>query len=109
MNPILDNIEEKITANQNGSLIRLFTIDDVKEVILSMHSDKAPVCKMLANRMKSCLDDCVAEAKSAFIPGSFILDNVMISFEVNHYLIHKTHGKTGFVTLKTDMSKAYDR
>ncbi|XP_070007924.1 uncharacterized protein [Nicotiana sylvestris] len=66
-------------------------------------------CKMMANRMKHCLNVIISEAQSAFIPGQLILDNAMISFEINHYLKRKTQGKTGFVALKTDMSKAYDR
>lgn len=67
------------------------------------------VSKMLAKRMKSCLKNCIFEAQSTFIPERFILDNAMIAFEVNHYLKRKTQGTTGFVALKTDMSKAYDR
>ncbi|XP_075079961.1 uncharacterized protein LOC142165268 [Nicotiana tabacum] len=63
----------------------------------------------MANRMKHCLNVIISEAQNAFIPGQLILDNAMISFEINHYLKRKTQGKTGFVALKTDMSKAYDR
>lgn len=33
----------------------------------------------------------------------------MIAFESMHYLKRKTQGKKGFVALKNDMSKAYDR
>ncbi|KAK6779633.1 hypothetical protein RDI58_021817 [Solanum bulbocastanum] len=42
MNPILDKIEGKITADQTASLNRPFTIDEVKEAFFSMHSNKAP-------------------------------------------------------------------
>ncbi|XP_055809510.1 uncharacterized protein LOC129879800 [Solanum dulcamara] len=103
MNSILDKIEGKITTAHNASLNQLFTIDEVKEAVFSMHPDKAPgpdglnpcfyqsfwtviVCKMLANRMKACLKDCIAEAQSAFIPGRFILDNAMIAFEIRFSL-----------------------
>lgn len=33
----------------------------------------------------------------------------MVSYEVMHYMKRKTQGKTGWLALKLDMSKAYDR
>ena len=41
MNKILDRIEGEITVYWNASLNRFFTIDEVKEVVFSMHFDKA--------------------------------------------------------------------
>ncbi|KAL8107925.1 hypothetical protein AgCh_024360 [Apium graveolens] len=54
------------------------------------------------------LDSVVAENQRAFIPGRLITDNIMISFEIMHYLKRKRRGKEGYMALKLDMSKAYD-
>lgn len=67
------------------------------------------ITKVLANRMKKLLDVVVSDTQSAFIPGRLISDNIMISYKVMHYLKRKKFGKEGFMALKLDMSKAYDR
>ena len=66
--------------------------------------------KVLANRLKTVLPTVISENQGAFIPGRVITDNIMILFEVCHYLRQKRQGSGGVGTaLKTDMSKAYDR
>lgn len=65
--------------------------------------------KVMANRLKMLLPLVISENQSAFMKGRLISDNVMISFEVLHYLKRKQQGKTGFMALKLDSSKAYDR
>uniref|UniRef100_A0A803PCN2 Reverse transcriptase domain-containing protein n=1 Tax=Cannabis sativa TaxID=3483 RepID=A0A803PCN2_CANSA len=67
------------------------------------------IMKVMANQMKPFMDTIIAESQSTFIPGRLISDNVLISFEVLHYLKWKRLGKTSFMALKIDMSKAYDR
>ncbi|KAL8088880.1 hypothetical protein AgCh_038591 [Apium graveolens] len=67
------------------------------------------ITKVLANRMKLFLNGVVSENQSAFIPGRLISDNIMVFYEIMHYLKKKRVGKDGFMALKLDMSKAYDR
>lgn len=67
------------------------------------------ITKVLANRLKKVLDTIISNTQSAFLPGRLILDNIMVSFEIMHYLKRKKIGKEGFMELKLDMSKDYDR
>ena len=38
-----------------------------------------------------------------------ISDNILVAFETFHYVRNHNKGKIGFMALKLDMSKAYDR
>ena len=66
------------------------------------------VAKILVNRMKPILQRIVHPAQSAFIPGRTIHDNILIAHEVVNKFKHMK-GKKGYVALKLDMEKAYDR
>ncbi|XP_030483709.2 uncharacterized protein LOC115700281 [Cannabis sativa] len=67
------------------------------------------VSKVLANQFKGVLHHVILESQSAFIPGRLIMDNILISFEIMHYLKRKSSGKEGVMAIKLDMSKTYDR
>ncbi|CAJ2644561.1 unnamed protein product [Trifolium pratense] len=67
------------------------------------------VSKVLANRLKLCLDKCVSQEQSAFVEGRSILDNALIAIEVIHAMKRKTKGYRGELALKIDISKAYDK
>ena len=47
--------------------------------------------------------------QSAFLSEHLITNNVLVAFELMHYLDHKRDGKDCFMAVKLDMSKAYSR
>ncbi|KAL8134372.1 hypothetical protein AgCh_009411 [Apium graveolens] len=67
------------------------------------------VAKVLENRQKDILSDVIADNQSAFVLGRNISDNVLVAFELLHFMKRKNRGSEGEVALKLDISKAYDR
>ncbi|KAA3457895.1 reverse transcriptase [Gossypium australe] len=67
------------------------------------------VTKTIANRLQTVIGGCIDKAQSAFIPGRLISDNVILAYELLHTFRQKRTGKKGYMAVKLDMSKAYDR
>lgn len=56
------------------------------------------ITKVMANRLKVLLNEVISETQSAFTPGRLISDNILVSYEVMHYLKNKRYGKEGFMS-----------
>jgi hypothetical protein len=67
------------------------------------------ISKVLANRLKRCLDKRVSQEQLIFVERRSILDNVLIAIEVIHALKRKTKGRRGELALKIHISKACDK
>lgn len=61
------------------------------------------ISKVLATQLKVFLNDIISLNQSAFVPGRLITDNVLLAYEMTHFMQDKRS------VLKLDMCKAFDR
>ena len=66
------------------------------------------IAKAITNRHKRVLLAVISHNQSTFIPSRSTTDNLVISYEILHYLSRKSQGKQGYAVLKVDIAKAYD-
>ncbi|XP_062009553.1 uncharacterized protein LOC133726094 [Rosa rugosa] len=62
-----------------------------------------------ANKLKRILPELISPYQSAFVPERLITDNILVDNELAHFVHNKREGGDGYMTLKLDLSKAYDR
>jgi hypothetical protein len=67
------------------------------------------ISRVLANRLKVILSLIISPTQSVFILGRLIMDNILVAYETLHTMHARMWGNVGFMALKLDMSKAYDR
>ena len=53
--------------------------------------------------------DIITLNQSAFVLGRLISDNILIAYEITHYLMNKREGDLVYAAVKLDVSKVYDR
>ena len=66
------------------------------------------ISKVIINRLRSLLDKMVDPAQVAFVPNRWINENIVMAHEIVHSFKH-TGKKKGFLGIKLDFQKAYDR
>ena len=59
-------------------------------------------------RVRPLLGSLISLVRTAFVPGRRGIDNMLIAQELFHAL-DKNKGKIGFMAMKLDLEKAYDR
>jgi len=65
--------------------------------------------KVLANRLKKVLPALITEHQIAFTKSRLISDNILVAFETIYSMQNHRSSKEGYMAVKLDMSKAYDR
>ncbi len=66
------------------------------------------VTKVIANRLKPLMPELICPNQASFVPGRHIQYNNIIAQEVVHTM-HPMKGRRGFMIVKVDLEKAYDR
>ncbi|KAH9667991.1 reverse transcriptase domain-containing protein [Citrus sinensis] len=66
------------------------------------------VTKIIATRLQSLLPNLIGPNQTSFVPRRHIVDNIVVAQEVVHSMRRKT-GRKGFMAIKVDLEKAYDR
>ncbi|KAK4401671.1 putative mitochondrial protein [Sesamum angolense] len=94
-----EHLRQVVDASMAEDLLQPFTAIEVKSALFSMAPLKSPGPD----------DRIISPFQSAFVPGRLITDNVLLAFELNHFLNTKTKGGQGYMALKLDVSKAHDK
>lgn len=64
---------------------------------------------IIDNRLKKWLPDIISPTESAFVLEKLIIDNILVAYELIHFLNDKRNGKNGFMSLKLNIGKPYDQ
>ena len=63
---------------------------------------------MVASRLKGVMPKIISPNQCSFVPGRQGADNIIVAQEIIHSMRNKK-GKQGFMAIKIDLEKAYDR
>ncbi|XP_072064218.1 uncharacterized protein [Arachis hypogaea] len=66
------------------------------------------ITKTLINRLRKIMDKIVSPTQCSFVPGRQSSDNIIITQKIIHSMRNKK-GSKGWMTIKIDLEKAYDR
>ena len=66
------------------------------------------ITKVVANRLKCFMPKLIGPMQSSFVPGRHITDNIIIAQEA-FFSMNRKKGKVGWMAIKVDLEKEYDR
>ncbi|KAF7815200.1 reverse transcriptase [Senna tora] len=67
------------------------------------------ISKIIVSRLKPLLPPLISENQGAYVPGRKAIDNVLIAQEISHSFSRKKRGKWGWMIIKLDLEKAFDK
>ncbi|XP_026377517.1 uncharacterized protein LOC113271808 [Papaver somniferum] len=111
-NDLLNILPECITEEDNTSLVKVPYIDEIEASLKNMHPWKAPGPDgfppgFFQSQWEVVKHDVIKMA--SYVPGRQISDNMLMAQELIHCMKRKKTKKKGYMALKLDMSKAFDR
>lgn len=57
------------------------------------------VSKVLSRRLRDVLPEIITPFQSAFVPDRLISDNILVAYELTHYLLNKREGDVGYAAI----------
>ncbi|KAL0346406.1 UNVERIFIED_CONTAM: hypothetical protein Scaly_1656600 [Sesamum calycinum] len=115
-NETLHHQESKEEYHVLSGRLRIFDNVSYNVMVKSTTPAGAMIREVIDGMETHVMDDMITELiryftayESAFVLGRLITDNALLAYELNHFLLHKTWGQVGHLSLKVDISKAYDR
>ncbi|XP_060965251.1 uncharacterized protein LOC133034222 [Cannabis sativa] len=128
--PQLSNLFDQVITNEENLMLNAIpNTEEVTAAINEMGNDKAPGPDgfpvsfyshhwgtigsdlhemIIATRLRGILTKIISPTQAAFVKGRCIAENTMIAQEVVHFM-KKRRGKRGFIMIKIDMEKAYEK
>ncbi|XP_061355349.1 uncharacterized protein LOC133299869 [Gastrolobium bilobum] len=64
--------------------------------------------KIVVIKLKPIMERIISPCQASFIPKRHIQDNIIVAQELVHTM-HRMRGRKGFMAIKVDLEKAYDR
>lgn len=83
-------------------------VEDFRHISLCNVAMKL-ITKVVANRLREILPQFISQSQSAFVKDGNISDNILLAQEVSHCIRRRNKGLKGILSIKVDMSKAFDR
>ena len=99
---LTSEVGEKIPEGWNETVIALIPkvekpekVTDLRPISLCNVVYKV-ISKVMSSRLRVILPDIITPNQSAFVPGRLISDNILIAYEITHYLLNKKEGDLGY-------------